>query len=62
LVLFTIWVTPESELAKVVLRGSSVLTQEFRGPQMGCDSTGSNRAQFMCIDQVSKIAPLISVD
>src|SRR5215469_12409070 len=35
-VLFTIWVTPENRLAKLALRGSSVLTQDFRGPQMGC--------------------------
>src|SRR5215472_18483005 len=37
-VLFTIWVTPENRLAKLALRGSSVLTQYFRGPQMACDS------------------------
>src|SRR6516225_3394895 len=37
-VLFTIWVTPENRLAKLALRGSSVLSQYFRGPQMACDS------------------------
>src|SRR5215469_15806247 len=37
-VLFTIWVTPENRLAKLALRGSSVLTQYFRGPQMASDS------------------------
>src|SRR5215467_2619974 len=37
-VLFTIWVTPENRLAKLALRGSSVLTQYFRGPQMARDS------------------------
>jgi len=36
--LFTVWVTPENQLAKVALRGSSVLTQDFRGPQRGCHS------------------------
>src|SRR5262245_20054985 len=53
LLLFTIWVTPEIELTKVALRGSSVLTQEFRGPQMGCNSSGSDRTQFTRIDQVT---------
>jgi hypothetical protein len=59
LVLFTIWVTPESELTKVGLRGSSVLTQEFRGPQMGCELTGSDRTQFTCIKQVTDFGDLI---
>jgi hypothetical protein len=41
--LFTIWVTPEYQLAKFALRGSSVLPQDFRGPQMGSHSGGSIR-------------------
>jgi len=35
-VLITVWVTPESQLAELALLGFSVLSQDFRGPQMGC--------------------------
>ena len=35
-----VWVTSENQLAKLALRGSSVLTQDFRGPRMGCHSGG----------------------
>src|ERR1700730_16374000 len=33
-VLITIWVNPENQLGKLSLRGSSVLPQDFRGPQV----------------------------
>ncbi len=36
--LIAIWVTPENQLARFELRGSSVLPQDFRGPQMACRS------------------------
>src|SRR6185295_4992622 len=50
--LFTVWVTPEDQLAKVALRGSSVLTQDFRGPQMGASFRRADLAQFLCIRQL----------
>jgi len=38
-------VTPENQLAELALRGSSVLPQDFRGPQMGCSVRPSVGAQ-----------------
>jgi len=45
IVLFTVWVTPENQLAELALRGSSVLTQDFRGPQMGWVMQSGDSAQ-----------------
>src|SRR5215471_12762892 len=50
--LFTVWVTPENQLAEFALRGSSVLTQDFRGPQMGFTPRRSRTAQFACISRL----------
>src|SRR5262249_18140395 len=41
--LFTVWVTPENQLAELALHGSSVLTQDFRGPQMGGSRSQATR-------------------
>jgi hypothetical protein len=50
--LITVWVTPENQLAKLALRGSSVLPQDFRGPQMGFAFRWAGVAQFLCIIQL----------
>src|SRR5450755_2808595 len=52
--LITVWVTPENQLAKLALRGSSVLPQDFRGPQMGFHFRWGGNAQFLCIIQLSE--------
>src|SRR6185437_14713004 len=41
--LFTIWVTPGNQFAKLALRDSSVLTQDFRGSPNGCPHLGRRR-------------------
>src|ERR1700674_1866292 len=51
--LITIWVTPESQLAKFALRGSSVLHQDFRGPQVGFSVRRGDPAQPLCISQLT---------
>src|SRR5450755_4563025 len=51
--LITVWVTPENQLAKLALRGSSVLPQDFRGPQVGFHFRWGGNAQFLCIIQLS---------
>src|SRR5690348_15197310 len=53
--LITVWVTPENQLAEFLLRGSSVLTQDFRGPQMGCLRRSGDSAQRACINRLSTI-------
>src|SRR6516164_10881068 len=50
--LITIWVTPENQLAELALRGSSVLTQDFRGPQMGSVRRSVDSPQPTCINQL----------
>src|SRR5215831_16716970 len=52
LLLITVWVTPENRLAELALRGSSVLTQDFRSPQMGFSLRQSRTAQFACISRL----------
>src|SRR5258708_21606816 len=52
LLLITVWVTPENQLAELALRGSSVLPQDFRGPQMGVVSQTVGRAQTACISRL----------
>src|SRR5215470_5966145 len=52
-VLFTIWVTPENQLAKLALRGSSVLPQDFRGLQMECNRRFSDPVQVTCINRLT---------
>ena len=53
-VLFTIWVAPENRLAKFALRGSSVLTQDSRGPQMvGVIQADQDAFRFTCINRLS---------
>jgi hypothetical protein len=52
LLLITIWVTPENQLAKFALRGSSVLSQVFRGPQMGFSVRRGDAVQPLCISQL----------
>ena len=54
-VLFTIWVTLESERMKLLLRGSSVLTQEFRGPQMGAIRLAQTETNSRCIAKVTML-------
>src|SRR6266446_2651315 len=49
----TIWVTPRSRLAKLELRGLSVLQQDFRGPQVVLSFSPSYSTQRPCIGQVS---------
>jgi IstB-like ATP binding protein len=51
--LITVWVTSENQLAKFAVRGSSVLTQGFRGPQAGMDFRLAGPAQFLCIRQLT---------
>ena len=51
--LITVWVTFENQLAKLTLRGSSPLPQDFRGPQMGFIFRSAGDAQFLCISQLS---------
>src|SRR6202050_5147872 len=51
--LITICVTAESQLARVPLRGSSVLHQDFRGPQVGFSIRRGDPAQTLCISQLS---------
>src|SRR5713226_8230024 len=48
----TIWVTPRSRLAKLELRGLSVLQQDFRGPQVVLSFSPSYSTQRPCIGQV----------
>ena len=48
----TVRVTPENQLAEVVLRGSSVLAQDFRGPQMGWFRKLADSAQKMCVSRL----------
>jgi predicted component of viral defense system (DUF524 family) len=55
LLLITVWVTPENQLAELALRGSSVLTQDFRGPQMGFSLRQSRTAQFACISRLISV-------
>src|SRR5882724_11866453 len=52
----TIWVTPRSRLAKLELRGLSVLQQDFRGPQVVLSFSPSYSTQRPCIGQVSMIS------
>src|SRR5213594_2166245 len=52
LLLFTVWVTSENQLAKLVLRGSSVLPQDFRGPQTGLSFGRVGPAQLLCISRL----------
>src|SRR5260370_42594876 len=54
LLLITVWVTPENQLAELALRGSSVLPQDFRGPQMGVVSQTVGRAQTACISRLTR--------
>src|SRR5260370_38023296 len=54
LLFFTVWVTPENRLAKLALRGSSVLPQDFRGPQTCPDLRQAGTAQFLCINRLSR--------
>jgi hypothetical protein len=46
---------PESELTKLLLRGSSVLTQEFRGPQMGAIRLAQTETNSRCIAKVTML-------
>src|SRR5262249_54497692 len=55
LLLITVWVTPENQLAELALRGSSVLAQDFRGPQIGFSLRQSRTAQFACISRLTCI-------
>jgi len=45
--LITVWVTPENQLAKLALRGSTVLPQDSRGPPMGFAFSRAGNAQFL---------------
>jgi hypothetical protein len=54
LLLITIWVTPENQLAESTLRGSSVLTQDFRRSQMACSVSLPAVAQTACISRLSR--------
>src|SRR6266478_350222 len=58
----TIWVTPRSRLAKLELRGLSVLQQDFRGPQVVLSFSPSYSTQRPCIGQVaqSQLGPRFS--
>src|SRR6266436_2359823 len=53
----TIWVTPRSRLAKLELRGLSVLQQDFRGPQVVLSFSPSYSTQRPCIGQVQGDPP-----
>src|SRR2546427_9006729 len=57
----TIWVTPRSRLAKLELRGLSVLQQDFRGPQVVLSFSPSYSTQRPCIGQVVLLALSFSV-
>src|SRR6516225_5831410 len=51
--LITVWVTPENQLAELALHGSTVLTQDFRGPQMGWFSRSADSTRAPCISRLA---------
>jgi hypothetical protein len=51
----TVWVTPENQLAELALRGSSVLTQDFRGSQMGSVRRPADPPQTACISGLHRL-------
>ena len=49
---FTVWVTPENRLAKLALRGSSVLPQDFRGLQTCAHFRTRRRGSLLCVNRL----------
>jgi Amino acid permease len=54
----TIWVTPGNQLAKRLLRGFSVLLQDFQGPQRVHPFSCSPIFQMLCIGAVSIVGAM----